>query len=293
MKKANPKLILILGVLGISISAILVRMSDAPSLVLATYRMMWTVILLIPFSLKNTLPELKMIKKKDAVVSVLAGIFFALHFTLWFESLKHTTIACSTVLVDTDVIFAAIGYCILMHGSIPKKGMLAITITICGSVLTALSGGSNAEASLYGNTLALIAAVLIAGFTLTGKYIRNKGISTSAFTLIAYPVCLVTLLILDFATGTPVAGYKLKELLIGLGMAVFCTLLGHSILNWTLKYLSPGYVSAVKLCEPVFATVLGMIIFKEIPSVLQVIGAIIIISGIYIYSTVENSEQKQ
>ena len=293
MKKINPKLILFLGVLGISISAILVRMSEAPSLVLATYRMMWSVLLLIPFSLKKTLPELKMIRKKEAAVSILAGILFALHFTLWFESLKHTTIACSTVLVDTDVIFAAIGYCLLMKGSIPKKGAAAILITVCGSILTALSGGASADVSLYGNILALIAAVLIAGFTLSGKYIRNHGISTSAFTLIAYPVCLITLLILDFVSGTPIVGYEIKELFIGLGMAVFCTLLGHSILNWTLKYLSPGYVSAVKLCEPIFATVLGILLFKEIPSAIQVIGAFIIIFGIYIYSTVENTEQTQ
>lgn len=291
MNKTNPKLILFLGVLGISISAILVRMSNAPSLVLATYRMMWTVLILIPLTLKKTLPEIKKIQKKDTAIAILAGIFFALHFTFWFESLKHTTIACSTVLVDTDVIFASVGFCLIMHGKIPKKGILAIAITVCGSILTALSGGTSTEGSFFGNMLALTAAVLIACFTLIGKYMRSRNISTSAFTLIAYTVCLFTLLILDFATGTPIIGYGIKELLIGLGMAVFCTLLGHSVLNWTLKYLSPGYVSAVKLCEPVFATILGMIIFKEIPSIIQVIGAIIIISGVYMYSAVESSSQ--
>lgn len=290
MSRANPKLILFLGVLGISISAILVRMSNAPSLVLATYRMMWTVFILVPFSLKKALPEIKCIQKKDAAIAILAGIFFALHFTFWFESLKFTTIACSTVLVDTDVIFASVGFCLFMHGTIPKKGIIAIVITILGSVLTALSGGINSEGSFYGNMLALIAAVLIAAFTLIGKYMRSRNITTSAFTLIAYPTCLVTLLILDFSTGTPIIGYEIKELFIGLGMAVFCTLLGHSVLNWTLKFLSPGYVSAVKLCEPIFATILGMIIFKEIPSVIQVIGAIIIISGVYLYSSVENAD---
>jgi len=289
MSRANPKLILILGVLGISISAILVRMSNAPSLVLATYRMMWTVLILVPFSLKKSLPEIKNIQKKDWVFAILAGICFALHFTFWFESLKHTTIACSTVLVDTDVIFASVGFCLLMHGKIPKKGIIAIIITVCGSILTALSGGISANGSLFGNTLALIAAVLIAAFTLIGKYIRSKNISTSAFTLIAYTTCLIALISLDFVTGTPMAGYGIKELFIGLGMAVFCTLLGHSVLNWTLKYLSPGYVSAVKLCEPIFATILGMIIFNEIPSFTQIIGAIIIMSGVFIYSTVENS----
>lgn len=291
MSRANQKLILFLGVLGISISAIFVRMSNAPSIVLATYRMMWTVLILIPFSLKKTLPEIKNIQKKDIAIAVLAGIFFALHFILWFESLKHTTIACSTVLVDTDVIFASVGFCLLMPGSIPKKGVIAILIAVFGSVLTALSGGINSESSLFGNILALISAILIAAFTLIGKYIRIRNITTSAFTIIAYPACLITLLILDFTTGTPIIGYGTKELFIGLGMAVFCTLLGHSVLNWTLKFLSPGYVSAVKLCEPIFATILGIIMFKEIPSIIQIVGAIIIISGVYLYSSVEHANQ--
>lgn len=290
MNKVNPKLILFLGVLGVSVSAIFVKFSDAPSLITATYRLIWTVAILAPISLKKTLPELKSLKKKEVLMGILAGILFALHFTLWFESLKHTSIASSTVLVDTDVIFAAIGFCLIMHGTIPKKGIIAIAITICGGIITALAGGTDGNSSLFGNMLALAAAVLIAGYTLIGRFMRSRNISTTAFTLISYPTCLAALLILDFSTGTPIVGYGMKEVLIGLGLAVFCNLLGHSIVSWSLKYLTPGYVSAVKLCEPVFATLLGVFFFREIPNVTQIFGAAVIICGVYIYSTVENAE---
>lgn len=290
MNKINPKLLLFLGVLGVSVSSILVKFSSAPSLITATYRLFWTVVILIPISLKKTLPELKTLKKKEVFMGALAGVLFALHFTVWFESLKHTTIASATVLVDTDVIFAAIGFCLFMGGSIPKKGIIAIIVTVCGGVITALSGGSEGGGSMFGNAIALLAAVLIASYTLIGRFMRSRNISTSAFTMISYPVCLLTLLVLDFATGTPITGYGAKELLIGLALAVFCTLLGHSIVSWSLKYLTPGYVSAVKLCEPVFATILGIFIFGEIPTALQIAGAAVIIIGVYIYSTVENAE---
>lgn len=289
LSKINPKLLLFLGVVGVSLSAIFVKYSSAPSLVTATYRLAWTVAILIPLSLKKSLPEIKRFTKEEVFAAIAAGILFALHFTLWFESLKHTTIASSTVLVDTDVIFAAIGFCIFMHGRIPKKGIIAIGVTVCGGVITALAGGGEGTSSFFGNMLALSAAVLIAGYTLIGRYARSRNISTTAYTLITYSSCLVTLLILDFATGTPITGYGIKEVLIGLGLAVFCNLLGHSIVSWSLKYLTPAYVSAVKLCEPVFSTILGVLIFREIPNAMQVFGAAIIIGGVYVYSAVENA----
>lgn len=289
LSKINPKLLLFLGVVGVSLSAIFVKYSSAPSLVTATYRLAWTVAILIPLSLKKSLPEIKRFTKKEVFAAIAAGILFALHFTLWFESLKHTTIASSTVLVDTDVIFAATGFCIFMHGRIPKKGIIAIGVTVCGGVITALAGGGEGTSSFFGNMLALSAAVLIAGYTLIGRYARSRNISTTAYTLITYSSCLVTLLMLDFATGTPITGYGIKEILIGLGLAVFCNLLGHSIVSWSLKYLTPAYVSAVKLCEPVFSTILGVLIFREIPNAMQVLGAAIIIGGVYVYSAVENA----
>lgn len=289
LSKINPKLLLFLGVVGVSLSAIFVKYSSAPSLVTATYRLAWTVAILIPLSLKKSLPEIKRFTKEEVFAAIAAGILFALHFTLWFESLKHTTIASSTVLVDTDVIFAAIGFCIFMHGRIPKKGIIAIGVTVCGGVITALAGGGEGTSSFFGNMLALSAAVLIAGYTLIGRYARSRNISTTAYTLITYSSCLVTLLIFDFATGTPITGYGIKEILIGLGLAVFCNLLGHSIVSWSLKYLTPAYVSAVKLCEPVFSTILGVLIFREIPNAMQVLGAAIIIGGVYVYSAVENA----
>ena len=290
MNHVNPKLILFLGVIGVSVSAIFVKFSQAPSLVTATYRMFWTVAILLPLSLKKSLPELKALSRREILMGAAAGALFALHFTLWFESLKHTSIAASTVLVDTDVIFAALGFCLFMGGRVPRKGVIAIGVTLCGGIITALAGGGDGSSSLLGNLLALGAAVLMAGYTLIGRFTRSRDISTTAFTLISYPSCLAVLLALDLFSGTPLTGYGLREVLIGLGLAVCCNLLGHSLVSWSLKYLTPGYVSAVKLCEPVFATLLGIPLFLEIPGAAQLIGGAVIICGVYLYSGVETAE---
>lgn len=59
MAERNAKLILMVGVLGVSASAILVRFSQAPSGVTAAYRLGWTVLLLLPVVLLRCRAELR------------------------------------------------------------------------------------------------------------------------------------------------------------------------------------------------------------------------------------------
>jgi drug/metabolite transporter (DMT)-like permease len=92
------------------------------------------------------------------------------------------------------------------------------------------------------------------------------------------------------ASGTPLAGYGANNWLTALGMAVLCTLLGHSIFTWGLEYLPPAYISTVKLLEPVFAAVWGMLLFRESPTLLVVVGGIIVIAGVFIYGRATEEE---
>lgn len=286
LAEVNPKVMLMLGVLGISFSAVFIRESNAPSLVIATYRLGWTVFILLPIVGIKFRDELRNLKQRDVSWCVVSGFFLAAHFWLWFESLKFTSIASSTVLVSTEVIFAAIGFVLLFSGKINKLGVAAIIVTFLGSVVIAMSDSGGGSNVLYGDVLALLGAVMVAVYTLIGKKQRGH-LSTTIYTFITYCACFVSLLIFDAATGTPIYGYGMKEIILGLLLGISCTLLGHSIFSWCLKYLSPSLVSSAKLLEPVFASILAVFIYKEMPSMLQVIGGIIVIGGVYLYSKSE------
>ena len=217
----------------------------------------------------------------------LSGACLALHFSTWFESLKWTSIASSTVLVSTEVIFSALGFALFLHGRIPRLGAVAIAVAFAGSVVLALSdaGGSGA---LAGDLLAVLAAVAVAAYTLIGQVQRARQ-STTVYTFLTYSACLTVLLALDIATGTPVLGWGFREVGVGLLLAVFCTLLGHSLFSWSLKWLSPAYVSAAKLCEPVFASILGLLLFGEGIGPFQGIGAIAVLAGVLLYTKAEEN----
>lgn len=284
----NPSVILFLAVLCSSLSAPIVRAAQAPSLTTATLRLGWTVLLLLMPTLLRHKEEIRGLAKRDFLACGASGIFLAIHFSSWFESLKWTTIASSTVLCSTEVIFVALGFSLFLKGKVPRAGIIAMMVAFGGSVILALSdsGAGTGTNLLLGDGLALVAAACVAVYTLIGR-VQRGSMSTTVYTFFTYLSCLITLLVLDALTGTPLTGWPLREYLIGLALAVFCTLLGHSLFSWSLKYLSPPYVSSIKLCEPVASSLIAVFLYQEIPGGFQLLGGGIVLAGVLLYTQVE------
>lgn len=283
-----PVIVMFLGVMGASMSSVFVRLSQAPSAVTAFYRLLFTVLLMSPVVLgkKEIRQELLRIDRKTLLLSALSGILLAVHFSTWFESLRHTTVSSGTILVSTEVIWVALAYCLLMKGTLTKKAIAAIAVTLAGSSIIALSDSGTEGNHLYGDFLALTAALAVAGYTLLGRIVRGKA-SASVYTFIVYCFCCLSLLLLSVVQGADILGCHISGVICGLLLAVFSTIMGHSIFSWCLKYLSPTFVSAAKLCEPVIASIFAAILFREIPGAVQILGAAVILCGVVSYSIIE------
>ena len=288
----HPMIMIVIGIMGISLSAIFVRYSQAPSVVTAAYRLLWTVALMAPvvFLSGPRREELFSTDKKTALLCAVSGIFLALHFVLWFESLRHTSVASSTTIVCTEVIWVALGFCIFLGGKLSAKAVLAIVITLAGSMLIAWSDSASEGNHLYGDFLTLLAAIVVAVYTLIGRVARTTT-STTIYTFIVYLFSAVTLVLITLFQGCSLTGYGASGIVVGLLLAVFSTILGHSIFSWCLKFLSPTFVSASKLCEPVVAALFAVFLFGEIPGILQIAGGLVILGGVLYYSRLESQCQ--
>jgi len=287
----HPIIMIVVGVIGISLSSIFVKYSTAPSAVTAAYRLLWTILLMSPvtFGRREIRQELFHVSLKNLLMSCLSGIFLAFHFTLWFESLHHTSVASSTTIVCTEVIWVSIGYALFLKGRMSLKAVLAIAVTLIGSALIAFADSSAGGAHLYGDMLSLLAAVAVAAYVLIGRVVRET-VSTTVYTYLVYTSCAAALLVFCAVQGNSLQGYGISGILVGLLLAVFSTLLGHSIFSWCLKYFSPSFVSASKLCEPVVAAILAGFLFGEAPVMLQLLGCAMIIGGVLYYSRLEREE---
>ena len=287
------RLIVLLGVAGASLSAVFVRCATAPSAVLVFYRVLFATCMLFPAVWVKHRAELRALTWDKAALSLLSGVFLGFHFAAYFESLRYTSIASSVVLVDTEVFFVALGSLVFLKRKVSRKAWLAIALTFAGSVVVAMADTAAGSDALRGDILALAGALLMAFYTLIGAKMR-KDVSTTVYTFLVYLSAAITMAAVTAVQGIAFAGHGAINYLMALGLAVFATLVGHSVFSWGRKYLPPAFISTVKLMEPVFATVWGVLIFSEVPALTVVLGGAVIIAGIAFYSRVaaeENNEE--
>ena len=287
----HPMIMIVIGIFGISLSSIFVKYSDAPSAVTAAFRLLWTVAFLSPvvFGKAKVRKELLRISPKMATLSALSGLFLAIHFVLWFESLKYTSVASSTTIVCTEVIWVALGFCLILKGKLGIKAVGAIAVTLLGSVFIAWSDSGSGD-QLYGDILALLAAVAVGIYTLIGRVVRKEA-STTVYTYLVYTACAAVLVATCLVQGYRLFAYGASAIFVGLLLAVFSTILGHSIFSWCRKYFSPAFVSASKLLEPAVAAVFAAFLFGEIPSAVQILGGALILGGVLWYSGIERKNE--
>ena len=283
MKGSKARLIVIIGVDFISFSSIIIKSSEAPPLAIAAYRMIFTVLLLLPSTLSRNLDEIRKVDKKTLGICIISGIFLALHFATWFASLKYTSVTSATVLVNIHPIFIVFGSFIILKEKTSKTTLFSIGITLIGSIVISTGDYSLGSNVLYGDILALLGAFFVAGYMLIGGIVRQR-LSVTAYIFIVYTSSAITLTFLSILTNTPLYPYSLGEMVKFFMLAFFCTILGHSIYNWALEYVKPTYISTATLGEPVFATIWAAIFFKEIPTIWQICGSIIILYGIFRYT---------
>lgn len=130
-QKSTIILLLSFSIIAISFAAIFVKWSGAPSTISSMYRMFMASILLLPMVIKNKI-EFKRLPKRGWFLLIFAGVFLALHFALWFGSLKLTTVASSTIILSLQPIIALIGGYFIYKEKASLQTILIICLAIFG-----------------------------------------------------------------------------------------------------------------------------------------------------------------
>jgi len=285
----NPYLALVIGVLGVSSSAILVKLTGAPPVVIAVYRMMFTFLMILPFALKKSSEDFRLLKKAQYFLAFISGLFLSLHFISWFTALQYTSVASATVLVDTHPLFVLFFGYILWRETYPFKAYLGVFIALIGTVILSWGDLHLGVDNLKGDLLALIGAFAVAGYYLCGRHLR-KTMNVLPYTTLVYGFSALFLFIVTLAMGYPLLGYSYQDYLVFLALAVFCTIMGHTVLNWALKFLPTASVSVSVLGEPVIASIMAYLIFQESLSPQQLFASILILGGIFYFVRYQESK---
>lgn len=276
---ASPRIALIVAVTAVSFSSILIRLSEAPSLVIASYRLGLASLLMITAAcIKNELSQLQKMTKKEGAALILSGFFLYIHFATWITSLFYTTVATSVIIVDSSPLFVAVLSYVFLKETLTLKAIAGIVLSVFGAILIGLS--NPVEENVIGIFLAFLGAVGLAVYLVIGRDLRKK-LDTFSYVSGAYSVSFVFLLITAVAFHQPLSGYSTKQYFIFFLLALVPSCLGHTLYNYCLKYLKAAVVSVAILGEPVGASLLAILFFREMPTLLIVAGGILVIGGIY------------
>ena len=278
----HPYIPILIGVISVALSAIFVKLASADAGVIAFYRMFFSVLLMLPLFLMKYRKELFLLSRKDWVFSAVAGVFLSLHFILWFESLNYTSVASSTVLVTLQPIFAFAGTYYFFKERLSMKTILSAVIAISGSVIISWGDFQLSGTAFYGDMLALAGCAFITAYLLFGQEVR-KRISLITYTFVLYTISTIALFFYVLIKGESFGPYASSEWFWFFLLALIPNLLGHSLFNWAVKWVSTNVISIAILFEPVGASILAYYVFQEKLSSTQITGGIVVIAGILLF----------
>ena len=265
------------AIVAISFASILIRWSDAPPEVIAFYRMLFATVVLLPFALRSrNRADLASLDRRTVAIMLAVGAVLAVHFYAFNASLEHTSVASATLLVTSHPLLVGILGLILL-GERPRNNGLGLLIGMGGVVV--ISFADLGTGRLEGDLLALLGMVAAAAYLLAGRVVRQK-VGLINYVLIVYSSCTAALLAMVLANGSPLYPYPVEEFAIFLALALVSTVAGHTVLNWSLRYLPAAFVSVSMLGEPVGASILAALLLAEAPAPAVVMGAVMVLVGI-------------
>jgi drug/metabolite transporter (DMT)-like permease len=273
----SSPLLLIVAILAVGPSAVLIRLADVPPISMAFYRLLTATVTIGLIVLIRGRRDLIGIDARAFGLSVVSGLFLALHFGSWISSLDHTSVTNSVLIVTTQPVFAAVLGMWFLRERLRPAVFAAIALALAGGAI--ISGGNPQIGGWYGDFLALLGSITASAYLVIGRQVR-RTVSTLGYVLIAYATAGLVLGVWAVAIDSPLSGFPAISwfwiILAGLGPSV----IGHTLYNRALKYFSAHTVATTILGEPVVASILAVLILAEYPSTWAYLGAIPIVLGV-------------
>lgn len=273
--------LLTVSIIAISFAAIFVKWSHAPASILSMYRMYLACVLLLPMVYVKR-KELSKLTSSEWLFLFISGVFLALHFALWFESLKLTTVASSTIILALQPIVALLGGFLIYKEKTNLPTLIAIGISIIGIVMVGWGDfGHGSRSIIIGDILSFLSVIAMVGYLLIGQN-KVKQISHWIYSFCVFFFAALTLNIYNLFVNVPIGGYDRREWGIFMLLAILPTI-AHVIYNYLLNFVNTTTVSMSILGEPVGATILAVILLGEPIFGLQMVGGFFVLLGVFLY----------
>lgn len=271
---------LAVSIIAISFAAVFVKMSSAPSSILSMYRLWIIVVLMLPIVWRKR-EEFRRIQKRDWIFLIGSGFFLALHFLLWFASLKFTTVASSTIILALQPIISLIGGFFLFKERTTYSAVVTMGIAILGVMCIGWGDLGLSEQAIIGDILSFLSVIAVVGYLFIGQTTVKK-VSHWIYSFTVFAFAGIFIAIYNVVMSVPFTGYSTWDWWIFILLAIVPTA-SHMINNWLLNYVNATTISMSILGEPVGASILAFFLLGEKLNSMQVIGSVLVLCGVSIF----------
>lgn len=286
-----PVLVLIVAVAAMSWAGPLVKFATAAPQVVSAWRLVFSVACIaLILAVRRTPASAFKLTSKEWLLAVVAGVLLAAHFWSWIASLSYTTVASSVVLVSMQPIFVATMSAVFLSERASARQWTGIFIACAGAVIIGLSdmrGSETPRNVLLGDALALAGALFVSGYYVIGRGLRQK-LDLWIYIAIVYGIAaVVLLLVVMLDPATSLTGYPARDWWIFAALAAGPMMLGHTGVNYALRYVRAYVANIAIMGEPVGATIIAWALpaLREVPNPGMLVGAGLIVGGILLGSS--------
>ena len=277
------------AIVAVSTASILIRWSDSDAFTIAFYRLGFATLIILPFALLDRATPLRSLLRRDVLLMAGIGVVLAAHFALWITSLKTAgvTVASSVVLVTSHPVMVALVSHFLLKERVSRMTAAGIALGFAGVVGIAVADLGVSTTTLGGDLAALGGGLMAGIYFLAGRRLRQR-VSLPVYAFVVYGTAALAMFVLALGTGrlAPVGDVRRELLLFG-AMAIIPQIGGHTLYNWSLRFVTAPVVSVSLVGEPIGSSLLAWALLGEVPSNLVAIGALLALAGIFLtaYST--------
>ena len=282
----RPYLAIALAVISVSFSAIFISWSNSPFITIALYRLAFASLILVPIALFDRRHPLRGIARKDVYGMIGVGAILATHFTLWIGSLKiegvSVSVASSVILVTSHPLLVGVLSHYVLRERLNKWMALGIALGFSGVVVIAVADSRARSASLIGDLLAFLGGVFAGFYFLAGRRLRQRT-PLIAYALVVYVSATGVLFLytLGLRESLVPQGNLPTEFVLFLAMAVIPQIGGHTLYNWSLRWVPAPIVSLSLVGEPIGSSLLAWVLLNQVPGIAVAVGGALALAGIY------------
>ncbi len=286
----KPYLLLFGGLFFIGFAAIIVKLSTAPGIVTAFYRMtIASAILIWPF-LYSIVFLKSPLRFKGVVFAFLAGICFGIDMSTWSTGVVMSNATIPTLMANLAPIWVGFGSMIIFKEKHKQVFWFGLLLAIAGVIIVLGKDIYSSTAQMYGTLLGIIAGIFYGAFYLLSQNGR-KLLNTLSYLFISTLGSVSILTIFVFLLNYKLTGYDMNTWLLFLAIGVGVQVIGWMMVNYAQGYLPASVVSATLLGQPVLTALFAIVLLKEKLTIWHISGGIIVIAGIYLvhYSKTKKS----